>query len=119
MTLTSLNKYLYILGKDKKTKKAELNNYSELNKQNKNDITFIKRVAMHPRDRLKKLAAINGKVKFIKLVPVHPRDRLKTKTKNIKQVPPHSRDKFKKTTNKLKHPRNRMKNREGQIGRQR
>ena len=36
---------------------------------------------MHPRDRLKKLAAINKKLKFIKQVPVHPRDRLKRKTK--------------------------------------
>ena len=36
----------------------------------------------------------------------------------MKQVPPHPRDKSKKATNKIKHPRNRMKNREGQISRQ-
>ena len=48
---------------------------------------------MHPRDRLKKLAAINEKFKFIKQVPVHPWDRLKRKTKNVKHVPPHPRDK--------------------------
>ena len=99
-------------------RKAELNNYSELSKKSKSDITFIKQVPVHPRDRLKKLAAINEKVKFIKQVPVHPRDRLKRKTKDIKQVSPHPRDKLKNVTNKLKHPRNRMKNRKGQIGRQ-
>ena len=102
----------------KRKRKAELNNYSELSKKSKNDITFIKQAPMHPRDRFKKLAAINEKVKFIKQVPVHPRDRLKRKTKDIKQVSPHPRDKLKNVTNKLKHPRNRMKNRKGQIGRQ-
>ena len=65
---------------------------------------------MHSRDRLKKLTAINEKVKFIKQVPVHPWDWLKRKTKNIKRVPAHPRDKLKKETNKLKHPRNRIKN---------
>ena len=49
---------------------------------------------MHPRDRLKKLAAINEKNKFIKQVPVYPKDRLKRKTENINQVQPHPRDKF-------------------------
>ena len=35
----------------------------------KNDITFIRQVPIHPRDRLKNLAAINEKVKFGKLHP--------------------------------------------------
>ena len=73
---------------------------------------------MHPKDRLKKLAAINERVKFIEQVPVHPRDRLKRKTKNMKQVPAQPRDKLLKATNKLNHPRKRMKNIEGKIGRQ-
>ena len=102
----------------KKPRKAELNNYSQLSKKSKNDITFIRQVPMYPRNRLKKLVAIKEKVKFIKRVPVHLRNRLKRKTKNIIQIPAYPRDKLRKTTNKPKHLRNRMKNIEGKIGRQ-
>ena len=41
---------------------------------------FIKQVPVHPRDRLKKLAAAEEKVEFVKQVLVHPRDRLKKLT---------------------------------------
>ena len=37
----------------------------------------MKQVPIHPRDRFKKLEAIDEKVKFIKQVPVHQRDRLR------------------------------------------
>ena len=40
---------------------------------------FIKQVPIHLRQRLKKLAALNGKVQFVKQVPVHPWDKLKIK----------------------------------------
>ena len=63
-------------------RKGQLVNYSKLNKKSKdNDIVVIKQVPVHPRDRLKKLAAAEDKVEFIKQVPVHPRDRLKRATK--------------------------------------
>ena len=49
-----------------------------LSKKSKNDdITFIKKVHVHPQDRLKNLATIDEKAEFVKQVLVHPRDRLK------------------------------------------
>ena len=116
--------------------KIDLKPYGRLNNKSKDDAVFIKQTPVHPRDRLKKLAAEGEEVKFIKQVPVHPTDRLKRKRKGelvnynrlnkkskgdvvfIKQVPVHPRDRLKKKAdNKLKHPKNRMKNKEGQIGR--
>ena len=50
----------------------ELVNYNELSKKSKNDdVVFIKQVPINPRNRLKKLEAIDEKV--------HPRDRLRKK----------------------------------------
>ena len=41
-------------GERLKTKrKPELNNYRELSKKSKNDITFMRQVPVHPRDRSK------------------------------------------------------------------
>ena len=63
---------------------------------------------------------------FIKQVPVHPRDQLAqaTQRKNniehnavfVKQVPVHRRDRLKKKTKTLKHPRDRLKTKELQVG---
>ena len=46
---------------------------------------------------MKKLAAIDEKVKFKKQVPVHPRDRLRKLSKKLT----HSRDTLKKQINVL------------------
>ena len=73
----------------KRKRKSELNNYSELSKKSKNDITFIRQVHLHPRERLKRKrkAELNNyselskksknDISFIRQVPKHPRDRLK------------------------------------------
>ena len=61
-------------------RKIQLVNYSKLKKSKYDDIVFIKQVPVHPRDRLKKLAAAEEKVEFVKQVLVHPRDRLKKLT---------------------------------------
>ena len=122
-------------------RKGQHVNYSNLNKKRKDDgIAFIKQVPVHPRDRFKKLAVIDEKVEFIKQVPVHPRDRLRRAKKQqqekvefIKQFPIHPRDRFKKATNQqapihpwdrlkkldknFQHPKNRVKNKEGEIPR--
>ena len=103
-------------------RKGQLVNYSKLNKKSKDDdIVFIKQVPVHPRDRFKKLAAAKEKVELIKQVPVHPRDRLKRAARQqkevefIKQVPLHPKERLKRMDKKLKHPRDRMKNKELQI----
>ena len=50
----------------------KLVNYNGLSKKSKNDdVVFIKQVPIHPRNRFKKLEAIDEKV--------HPRDRLRKK----------------------------------------
>ena len=67
------------------------------------DIEFIKQVPMHRRDRLtraSKNAQGDEDVKFIKQVPAHPRDRLRRKTKT------------------LKHPSDRMREKELKIARE-
>ena len=67
-------------------RKGQLVNYSKLSKNSKEDgIVFVKQVPLHPRDRLKKLAAADQKVEFLKQVPVHPRDRLKNQRNNKKK----------------------------------
>ena len=76
-------------------------------------VKFIKQVPVHPWDRSKKVFEANEKFELIKQVPLHQRERLKKKSK----VTIHSRDRLKKADSKLKHPRNKMKNIEGQIGR--
>ena len=74
---------------------------------------------------MKKLVVIDEKVKFIKQVRVHPRDRFWRETErevdftvdSIKQVPVHPRDRLKRADKKLRHPNNRMKNKVGQLSR--
>ena len=67
-------------------RKGQLVNYSKLSKNSKEDgIVIVKQVPVHPRDRLKKLAAADQKVEFLKQVPVHPRDRLKNQRNNKKK----------------------------------
>ena len=95
---------------------------NQIKKSKNDDIVFIKQVPVHSRDRLKKLVAVEEKVEFIKQVPVHPRDRLKRATKQqqkeaefIKQVPLHPRVRLKRIDKRLKHPRDKMKNKELQI----
>ena len=103
----------------KRKRKGELINYSELSNRSKSDgVTLIKQVPVHPRRRLKKLAARNDKVEFLKQVPSHPRDRLKRTVKSLKQQSPiHPCDRLKKAGSKLRHPRKRTGEKEAQIGR--
>ena len=50
-------------------RKIKLDNYSDINKKNKNAaVTFIKQVPLHPRERMKRLEKISEKVHFIKEV---------------------------------------------------
>ena len=67
--------------------KIQLENCSELSKRSKNnnEVTFIKQVPVHPRNRMKKLAALDEKVPFIKQVLSHPHDRLKRRIENRKK----------------------------------
>ena len=51
------------------------------------DVTFIKQVPLHPRERMKRRKKVKTEitspedVTFVKQVPVHPRDKLKRKRK--------------------------------------
>ena len=61
-------------------------------------------------------------VVFIKQVPVHNRFRLARAAKKdsiifVKQMPLHARDRLKKKTKILKHPRDRLKDKELQVAR--
>ena len=60
-------------------RKTRLKNYKHLNTDHNDDVVFIKQVPVHPKNRMKKLAAQNDKVEFIKQVPLHPRLCLKRK----------------------------------------
>ena len=62
----------------KRNRKEELVNYNELSKKSKNDVVFIKQIQYILEINLKKLKAIDEKVKFIKQIPV------KTKKKTMK-----------------------------------
>ena len=61
--------------------KIDLKPYGRLNNKSKDNVVFIKQTPVHPRERLKKLAAEGEEVKFIKQVSLHPTDRLKRKRK--------------------------------------
>ena len=77
----------------KRKRREQLDNYNELSKKSKNDAAvFMKQDPIHPKGSLRKLEAIDEKIKLIKQVPSHPWDRLQ------------------RIDRKLKHPRNRMKN---------
>lgn len=67
--------------------KIKLENCRELSKrsENNNEVIFIKQVPVPPRNRMKKLAALDEKVHFIIQVPSHPHDRLKRRIKNRKK----------------------------------
>ena len=75
------------------------------------DVAFLKKIPVHPRDRLARKT--RDEVKFVKQVPLHSRERLKRKiklenyahlnkkSKNeditfIKQVPLHLRERLKR-----------------------
>ena len=62
---------------------SSIANQIKKSKSRNNDIRFIKRNPMHPRDRLKKLNKLRkiDEVKYIKQLPLHQRDRLKRKRK--------------------------------------
>ena len=77
----------------KRKRREQLDNYNELSKKSKNDAAvFMKQDPIHPKGSLRKLEAIDEKIKLIKQVSSHPWDRLQ------------------RIDRKLKHPRNRMKN---------
>ena len=44
---------------------------------NKDDVSFVKKVLLHPKIRMKRLIDLNDKVKVIKQVLVHPKNRMK------------------------------------------
>ena len=44
---------------------------------NKDDVSFVKKVLFHPKNRMKRLIDLNDKVKVIKQVLVHPKNRMK------------------------------------------
>ena len=54
------------------------------NKNQSKDIEYIKKVSLHPRDRLKHKKKIKqeSEVQYIKPLPQHPRDRLNRRLKN-------------------------------------
>ena len=53
--------------KNLKEKKSTLGNHSSLSKKSKNyDVTFIKQVPLHPRERKKRSERLNEKVHIIK-----------------------------------------------------
>ena len=95
------------------------------------DVQFIKQAPTHPRDRLarvtKNAQRDDDDIEFIKQVPMHTRDRLARATKNaqgdddfkfIKQVPVHPRDRSRRKTKTLKHPGDRMREKELKIARE-
>ena len=84
----------------KRKRKEELGNHNKSSKKSKKDaVVFTKQVPFYQRHRLRKLEAIDEKIKFIKQVPWHLRHRLQ------------------RIDRKLKHPSNRMKNIENQVAR--
>ena len=127
---TSINDLNDIVSNTKKGKNIQLaakkifKKYKKI-AQNKirktEDVTFIKQVPLHPRERMKRHRKVKTEiitsedVTFVKQVPLHPRDRLKRKRKIklenynsltiksksgyvtfIKQVPLHPRERLKK-----------------------
>ena len=54
------------------------------NKNQTKDIEYVKKVSLHPRDRLKRKKKIKqeSEVQYIKPLPQHPRDRLNRRLKN-------------------------------------
>ena len=105
---TSIAQIAKIIGKYRQMNKSKLNNYSKLNKTDKDDVISIKQVPVHPKNRFKKIANLNYKVEVIKQVPVHPRDRLKMlsdlkdEVEFIKQVPLHLQSRLERQTKKAK-----------------
>ena len=94
------------------------------------DVQFIKQIPLHPRDGLvratKNAQRDDDDKEFIKQVPVHLRDRLARATKNaqvdddvefIKQVPAHPRYRLRRKIKTLKHPRDRVREKELKIAR--
>ena len=72
--------------------------------------------------KIRKKDKSDDDVVFIKQVPVHNRFRLARATKKdnvifVKQMPLHARDRLKKKTKILKHPRDRLKDKELQVTR--
>ena len=80
-------------------------------------VEFLKQIPVHPRNRLRKATKEQQEeVEFIKKVSVHPRDRLKKATKQ--KAPIHPRNRLKELDKNLKHPKDRMKNKEDKISRE-
>ena len=79
----------------------EIGQLGKQKEKNDDDVVFVKQVSMHPRDRLARETKKRNynDVVFVKQVPMHPRDRQNRKLK------------------RLTHPKNRMKNKELQIAR--
>ena len=92
-------------------------------KAQSDDIEFVKQVPVHPRDRLTRATkkAQSDDVEFVKQVPVHPRDRLARATKEdvefLKQITLHPRNRLRRKTKILKHPKDRMKEKELKVAR--
>ena len=93
---TSIDDLNDIVSNSKKGKNTQLaakkilKKYKKIaqNKKGKTeDVTFIKQVPLHPRERMKRNRKVKTEITtpediiFVKQVPVHPRDRLKRKRK--------------------------------------
>ena len=79
----------------------EIGQLGKQKEKNDDDVVFVKQVSRHPRDRLARETKKRNynDVVFVKQIPMHPRDRQNRKLK------------------KLTQPKNRMKNKELQIAR--
>ena len=107
--------------KNRKNIQNVFNAYEDEKLAKKFDVQFIKKVPLHPRDRLARKT--QNEVKFIKKVPQHPCNRLTCKTENnsevqfMKHIPRHPLDRLarksrpypcKSEIKTLKHPRQRL-----------
>ena len=116
-----------IITKYKKLKrKKKSTGYKNAKKKSKDvDVVFLKQVPLHPRQRLARMDKQDEKdVESIKLVPLHTRQRLARKNKQdekdvefIKRFPLHPRQWLIRKTQKLKHPRDKLREKELQIAR--
>ena len=70
-------------GRLKRKRKIKLENYDNLTKKSKgSDLTFMKQMPLHPRERLQRLSKVDDKLHSVREVAsVKPKHTLKTKRK--------------------------------------
>ena len=89
MMLNFQNKCLYILRTDSNVQRRNIYKYYqkksiERSKNQRIEIDYIKKVSLHPRERLKCKNRLKDEteLKYLKTVPSHPRDCLSRRLKN-------------------------------------